>query len=122
MAIPLHCPSCGELVGMDEAFPAGLRPGSSIAKVICPGVGKHTPPTRTSIRRLFGLIERITVLYPETLTRTFLDEYTGPKSTFLLWLAIMCSHGGRIIINGKLCWWDIGYGFCGDGAEEFYSV
>ena len=122
MAIPLHCPGCGELVGVDNCIFAGLHPGSLIAEIGCPGKGKHQPSVRTTERKLFGLVERVTVKYPETHTSSSWNEYAGPKRPFYVWLAIMLSDDNGIIVNGKWCWWDFKLGFYGDGAKEFQST
>lgn len=119
MSIPLHCPSCRELVGVDDNLFAKTYRDSLIAEIACHGKGKHQPPVRTIERKLFGLVERVTVKYPETYTSSWWNEYVGPKRRFYVWLAIMLGGNDGIIINGKSCWWDLKLGFYGDGVEEF---
>lgn len=120
MTIPLRCPGCGEFVGVDEASLENLSGMAS--GVACPGKGKHQPPLMTTERKFFGLVERVTVKYPETHTSSSWNEYVGPKRRFYVWIAIMLGDDNSILINGKWCWWDSKLGFYGDGAKEFQSA
>lgn len=121
MGIPLHCSNCGELVGIDTYPFAGFHPESSRADIFCPGKGKHSPPVETSERKLFGLVEHVTIKYPETFTKCSWNRYVGAKHWFLVWLAIILTGDG-VVINKKWCWWEWNTGFFGDGKEEFQSV
>ena len=121
MSISLNCPSCGETVGVDDCL-YGFRSKSLLAEtdeIACPGKDKHRPPVRAGKRKFFGLIERVTVTYPETRTCSSWNEYVGPKRPFYVWLAIVLGDADGIVINGKWCWWSAKLGFYGDGASEF---
>jgi hypothetical protein len=119
MSMPLYCPGCGELVGVDNYPFAALHPHSSIAEIACPGKSKHQPSVRTTERKFFGLVERVTVKYLETRTSSSWNEYVGPRRPFYIWLAIMFGEDKSIVVNGKWCWWDFKHGFHGNGAKEF---
>lgn len=120
MAIPLYCPGCGEVVGVDNSLFIGFHPGSSIAQIACPGKGNHQSGVRTITRMSLGLVKRVTIKYPETLTKHSWNEYIGPKRRFYVWLAIMLTENG-IMIHGKWCGWSSKLGFFGEGAKEFQS-
>ena|SRR3989344_2423352 len=133
MAIPYFCSKCDDVIGME---PQGLSLGrlgsgdfDSTMNVTCPGKGNHPKPKRTESMRLFGLIRRVFLEYPQTFTISSWEEYTGPQSKFWLWFAIVfgtkCypngSHDG-VTVNGKWTWWDFETGFYGDGIRELANL
>jgi hypothetical protein len=123
MTIPLLCPTCGTTVGVCEAsFPPRTQGYDLPDEFPCPGEENHRPLTVTNRSELFGLINRVTANYPETKTSSSVREYVGPKWRPLVWLAIVLGDNNRVLINGKHCYWNFGYGLYGDGALELRST
>jgi hypothetical protein len=133
MSIPYTCRICGDIIGTEpEMFTLGrIRTGNFnwSKDVNCPGRGKHPEPTRTTTKRFFGLIDQVTLYYPETNTSSTWGEYTGPPEKFWLWFVIVFgtkrnpngTYAG-VIVNGKWAWWDSRTGFYGDGVVELLKL
>lgn len=99
MSIPLRCATCGDIVGVSDysGHPAIYLLG-------CPGEGKHPKPERVEKMKLWGVINEITKIYPETHTSSKWAEYLGPNNKFLLWLTMAVSGWNQIYVNGKWVW------------------
>jgi len=128
MAIPLFCKDCHEVVGIESSMATLARLSTmnldSVVNVNCMGKENHLEPIRSEKTQLFGLINQITVVYPETETTSSWEEYVGPKRKIHVWFAIVFgtekypngSYRG-ILIDNKWTWWDKKISFYGDGAE-----
>jgi hypothetical protein len=128
MAIPYYCSKCYEIIGVEsEALTLGRGFSGNFDSTIdvdCPGRGNHPKPKRTESTRLFGLIRRVLLEYPETSTTSSWEEYAGPPNKFWLWCAIVFgtkSYAG-VTVNGKWAWWSLGTGFYGDGVGELANL
>ena len=137
MAIPLTCSACDDIIGMEPQSItigralAGGRASfeSTVRHVPCPGKGNHPRPRRVSVPRLFGLINRVYVTYPDTGTRSSWEEYVGPPNRFFLWLAIVfgserypSGNYSGVVVNGEWAWWSRKDGFCGSGVTELEKL
>ncbi|MDO8537242.1 MAG: hypothetical protein Q7R94_03270 [bacterium] len=133
MSIPYFCSECHDVIGEEprEISLGRLRSGyhNSEIEVECPGRGNHPEPKRTERKKLFRLIRKVTLTYPETRTTSSWEEYAGPANKFCLWFAIVFgtrrypngSYQG-VTVNGKWAWWDLRTGFYGDGVQELASA
>lgn len=114
MSIPLYCSKCGTMIGTASTLEAIQANREGVVHVPCPN-GTHTEPVRVEKTYLFGLLKRTNVSYPETHTSSSWHNYTGPRFQPLALIAILVA-GGRMLIDGKWCYWDWSIGFYGDGA------
>ena len=114
MSVPIFCPHCGdvadELDGL-ELMASGGNVGAYRGD--CPGKGKHA--VRESKRCFFGILNEVTIKYHSMGSSTWY-EYVGPRSRFLLWLAILRTDG--VLVNNEWVWWKLKTGFFGDGLKE----
>ncbi|MDP2676294.1 MAG: hypothetical protein Q8O83_01260 [bacterium] len=123
MSKPLICNACSDLIGLiDGAF--GF---DGIIKTQCLGKGNHQKPTKTEKIRFFGLINQISIEYPETFTTSSWGEYIGPPNRFMLWFAVVFGSReyGRcegLIVNGEWAFWDFETGLFGDGVKELKNL
>ena len=125
MSIPIDCKKCGELVGVRSGlgfrsgFDWDFNPINSSDGSGC----NHPEPKRTEAPKLFGLIKQIRVEYPETKTASSWEEYVGPPSKFILWLAIFFgTNSNRITVNKKWVWRRPKGGLFGDGVQELNNL
>lgn len=58
----------------------------------------HRKPERKESKKLFGLITRVALIYPETDSSSCWTKYSGPTNLFFLWLALL---GSRIFWGNK---------------------
>lgn len=136
MSIPLICKNCGDLIGeestqhtLGRVLAGGAGSFDSMVSVSCPGKGKHRKPEVSKSKKLFGLISKICVYYPETDTVSTYEEYAGSNNKFLLWVAIIFGTRRRgngehegVLVNGKWVWWNADLGFYGDGLAELPNL
>jgi hypothetical protein len=100
---PIHCKDCRELVGV-------RHPLSSMRyERPCPGKGNHQKPTRKiGSPRFFRTIQTEVITYPETGTRSFIQNYVGPKNRFVLKLVLIfgpvseCFIGDQMVTSNRL--------------------
>ena len=128
MSIPYFCATCGDIIG--ARMPLSLDMSLEFSSRPCPGKGKHNVTERTERKSLFGLLKKIYLWYPETHTASEWYEYSGPRSKFWLWFALVFGTWrkgvlgwGRegCIVNGKWAWYDRKYGVFGEGAKELLA-
>jgi hypothetical protein len=115
MARPVFC-KCGALIGMDLRIRLGNSPLGSITESECSG--KHQQLEITEMPAFFGLVTRVTVIYPETGDVVRFCNYVGPRRRLFLLIACMLVGEEGVRVNGKRCRWTPGRGFYGTGAEE----
>jgi hypothetical protein len=127
MAIPLHCPRCGVLIGMESVQTTLNRvPGmvdSEFADMNlprCPGKIHHKDPVEFISTAFFGWIEKKLTLYPETGTSTEVKVYKGPKTRWALWLiyAVHLEPDERIFVNHAAIYKDEDGELTGKGLKE----
>ncbi len=122
MTIPIICKQCDDIVGEQEpSFFGSEFLGEYWG--YCPGAGKHPEPVRTETVELLGLVRHVSIYYPETRTESSWAEYIGPRSLFLLWLAIRLSDlpKGWLFVKGKQAWAD-GFSCRGDGVHALLET
>ncbi len=112
MSVPVTCKKCGDCVGV--ARPT-FRPNP--VPIPCPGKGKHPEPTRERTRKLFGLVERVTMTYPAIGTSSSWSEYVGPRISLLFWLAVILQPEKALFIDGKWSFWSWSGGSTGPGLR-----
>lgn len=128
MAIPLYCAECGQYVGMRGGL-ALLGNIDSRVSIPCPGRGQHAEPERSEKIHCDGLLRRVWVFYPETMSESSWDEYIGPADLKTLKRAITKgtyrnSNGSYdgVTVNGKWAWYKRAGRFrgelYGDGVVE----
>ncbi len=118
MAIPLMCATCGDIVGVTSAIGFPLASRLTSVPLNCPGRGNHSKPERTEEKKLWGLIKKIKVVYPETRSMSLWEEYVGPPKKLWLWLAIVFGTERKaIVVSGKWAFWSRGLGLYGDGVK-----
>ncbi|HXK38411.1 MAG TPA: hypothetical protein VJ579_05085 [Candidatus Paceibacterota bacterium] len=108
MAIPLYCPSCQTLIGIEAESTTLNRALCMIDSEFadmnlphCPGKIHHKDPVVFISSAFFGWIKKKKTFYPETGTTTEAKIYKGPKSWFALWLiyAVHLEPNERLFFN-----------------------
>lgn len=116
MAIPISCPSCGDIIGVESERNTVSRAMAGISysdifytsHLSCPGKGKHPEPRRTEYFVYKNWVKYVTIYYPETNTDSTFYQYYGPKTKFALWRSKFFGplRGEDFFVDGKLVRWD----------------
>jgi hypothetical protein len=116
MSIPVVCYECGDFVGVREAATLSDIADQRI-RIPCPGKDKHPKSTEERTPRLFGLVERVSVMHPSGRPSSW-SEYVGPRIFLLFWLALILQPEKAIIVDAEWNFWSWRDGLSGNGIGK----
>lgn len=127
MAIPIFCPSCREVVGIEPESKTLLRIQHNISTDFlhiglrtCPGKGMHEEKIHDEVLSFFGWLKLHHVHYPETNTDSRWYEYVGPKKRWAIHLLylVRLERNDHLFVNHKMIFRTRRGGLLGDGLAE----
>jgi hypothetical protein len=85
----IRCPTCKQVIGVLMFKSVDMEENKFLWLIRCPGKDRHTKQETSSITSLFGIVEEITMHYPETETSERRYLYTGPPSIPVFLFALL---------------------------------
>lgn len=129
MAIPISCPICGDIIGVESMrntvsrVMAGVPYSDALytRDLVCPGEGMHAAPKRNEYFVYKNWVKHVTIYYPETNTESTFYVYLGPKTRFALWRAKFFGPLGEedFFVDDKLVHYNSDDGHTGEVLKEF---